>query len=110
MHPDSLGFKVTCDRCGRSSWAIDQRRHSGPENKTCGCDGVHTAQGRPVKPHRWGCKGCVHREDLVINAAMAGRATAEDNSWLEVESESDHTSSRAETPALGRGLGQQAPW
>lgn len=84
MHPDSYGFKPPVCNCGKSSWHIDKHRHNvrGAENKTCGCDGVHTAQGRPIKPHRWGCKGCVHREDLVINAAMAGRVTAEDKSWL----------------------------
>lgn len=82
VHPGSMGFNETCSNCGGTAWAIDQNRSKGREEKLCGCDDVFTSEGRPIKPHRWGCKGCMHREELVINAAMSGRSSAADMSWL----------------------------
>jgi hypothetical protein len=84
MHPDSMGFKSpNCD-CGVTEWHVDQYRTKvkSAENKLCSCDHVHTKKGRPIKPHRWGCEMCIHREDAVIDAALKGRSTASDNDWL----------------------------
>ncbi len=83
-HPDDMGSSAPECGCGERRWHIDQYRQrvGSKENRTCHCDGVHTKSGRPIKPHRWGCEGCVHREDAVLNAALRGNSTAGDESWL----------------------------
>lgn len=84
VHPDSMGFDKTCGGCGGKRFTVDAYRQKvrGKENRICGCDGVYTKECRPIKPHRWGCEGCIHREDAVIDAALRGRSTATDDSWL----------------------------
>lgn len=89
LHPNSMGFNKKCTRCDGTQFRVDvyRTRVKADENKRCGCDGVHTKKGRPIKPHRWGCEGCVHREDAVIDASMRGNSTAGDESWLCAEAQ-----------------------
>lgn len=84
VHPHSMGFDKKCGSCGGTQFRVDvyRQRVGSKENRTCSCDGVHTKQGRPIKPHRWGCEGCIHREDAVIDAALRGKKTTSDESWL----------------------------
>lgn len=83
-HPDDMTKAPVCG-CGESKWHVDQYRTrvGSKENRICHCDNVFSKKsGRPIKPHRWGCKGCIHREDAVIEASLMGRSTASDESWL----------------------------
>ena len=73
-HPDQYIRPPVCS-CGRSDWAVDHyRMRVGPkENKLCHCGHVTSLAGRPIHPHRWGCKGCFHRDDLLLEMAVKGK-------------------------------------
>lgn len=85
IHPHSIGFDKKCTGCGGTKFRVDvyRERVGSKENRICHCDNVFSKKnGRPIKPHRYGCEGCIHREDAVIDAALMGRSTAGDESWL----------------------------
>lgn len=79
-HPDEYKRPPVCHGCGGTKWRVDLLRQRRKEYRKCYCNGLWFSIKN--SPHKWGTPGCDHREEFVMQAALAGRATTEAENFL----------------------------